>query len=180
MKGGNNKLFAQFLANFMKEQNIDNSQYALIAGYCVAQIVERNVTDLDVIVTEEAYKKLSLVLSKGTTEISKTSKLKLDTEYGEIEFFEREKHGFPSDEFSLDNLHKNNMLVNDEFDNPYLNREATINHYADVKKVFILGDKHEITKERLEKNISHLEKIYNVSPSNDLNEKINKLKSLIC
>ena len=183
IKGGNNnKLFAQHLANFMKENNISNKDYAIIAGYCVAQLTKRSVTDLDVIVSKDAYEKLSEVLLHGSAEITKTNKLFLETPYGEIEFFERENTGFPSKQFSLTNLQKNNMLNYDDFNNPYLNTKATILHYSDVKKIngkLFIGDNHEISQERLRKNISHLTAINNIIKDTELTEKIKYLEELV-
>jgi len=183
MKGGNNKLFAEYLANFMKEHDIANTQYAIIAGYCVARITGRIVTDLDVIISKDAYNKLSDAIdSSESAAISKTPKLSLETQYGEIEFFERENTGFPSNTFSLKNLHKNKMLDYDEFDNPFLNTQATILHYADVKKVgdkLILGEGHEITPERLKKNISHLTLINNIINDKELDRTIKSLQNLL-
>ena len=112
----NNKKLAKYLSDFMKKHKIDNSQYAIIAGYCVAKITDRQVTDLDVISSKKAYLILTdsigqeSPLSIGSAEISKTPRLFMDSPYGQIEFFEREDKGFPSVEFSLKNLQKNKML----------------------------------------------------------------------
>jgi hypothetical protein len=118
----NNQLLAQYLANLMKKHEIDNTNYV-----SVAQITGRSVTDLDVFLSKKAYNILSneLIIQEplnpekdtlisGLAEISKTPRLFIDTNYGEIEFFERENTGFPSEYFSLNNLKKNRMLDNDE------------------------------------------------------------------
>ena len=185
-RGGTNEQFAEYLSNFMKDNQIPNTDYAVIAGYCVARITGRSVTDLDVIVSDRAFEKLlnsnDPTLVRDTSKISKTPKLLKSTPHGEIEFFGREHTGFPSNEYSLTNLKKNNMLDLDEFNNPYLNTRATIQHYADVKKEngkFILGDGFVITQARLEKNISHLMLINNVIHSNELLEKIKSLQRFI-
>lgn len=188
LKGGNNQKFAEYLATFMKKHHVNNTDYAIIAGYAVGQITGRVVTDLDVIVNKKAYAILSNItdnknLHESTTAISNTKKVQLDTEFGEIEFFERENTGFPSDAFSLTNLHKNDMLSYDKFGNPYLNEMATIEHYANIKKdgdKYILGD-YNVNKERVEKNINHLTAIYNVNKkkTDDLAKKIEFLKELL-
>ena len=185
-----NKDFAQYLADFMKQSGITNENYAIIAGYCVAQITERIVTDLDVIVSNDAYNKLLDIvntntnkdLQHGVTSISKTEKISLNTPHGEIEFFGRETTGFPSDEFSLRNLQKNKMLDYDTFNNPYLNTDTVIKIYSDVKKInneLILGDGHKINIERLQKNIKHLNEINQILKRDDIIDKINYLNDLI-
>ena len=187
--GGNNQQFAKYLADFMKEHSIANNQYAIIAGYAVAQITGRKVTDLDVIANKKGYKQLTdlandpkSVVSIGTAEITKTPKLFINSPFGEIEFFEREDTGFPSIDFSLKNLHKNSMLDHDEFGNPYLNVDATIKYYSNVKKVdnkLIIGDGHPITTERLQKIISHLKLINEKIKSDKLTKIIKKLNGLL-
>ena len=184
--GGNNKInteFAETLANFMKDNLIGSNDYAIISGYCVGRITGRKATDLDVIVNKEAFNKLKLNknIQIKLSEISKTESLKLNTDFGEIEFFEREDKGFPSDTYSLDNLKKNKMLDIDEHGNSYLNEASTIQIYSDVKKVdgkLYLGD-HKINIDRLKKNISHLELINNYIKSDDIIKKIEELKKLI-
>ncbi len=189
----NNQKLAKYLSDFMKEHDITSDDYAIIAGYAVAQITGRVVTDLDVILSKDAYKKLlgsvspesspdEDSLSIGSAEITKTPRLFINSPFGEIEFFEREDTGFPSIIFSLRNLQENKMLEYDEFGNPYLNTEATILHYSEVEKIdgkLILGDGHEITPKRLQKNIKHLESINEKINSVKLTEKIESLRKLL-
>ena len=161
-----NQGFAKLLSDFMTHHNIGPSDYAIMAGYGVGQITGRQVTDLDVVLSGLAYNKLKSInderLKISITDLSRTEKIMMDTPYGEIEFFEREITGFPSNAYSLRNLQAHNRLAYDEFMNPYVDAQTTIEHYAEVRlegKHIIFGDGYIIQKERLEKNISHLKSI---------------------
>ena len=183
-----NSHFAKLLSEYMAQHNISSSQYAITAGYCVGQITGRQVTDLDVILSKVAYIKLKASndprLCNSITEISKTEKITMLTTYGEIEFFEREDTGFPSDTYSLKNMLENKMLDCDEFGNPYMNVRATIEHYAEIEcgrdGELVFGGNYIITKDRLEKNIQHLKGIREkmVEPSEYLDEQITRLGKL--
>lgn len=189
----NNQSLAKYLFDLMKKYSINNTEYAVVAGYAVAQITGRRVTDLDVFVSKKAYGKLlenaATIASKeknilmiSEAEISKTPRLFILSDYGEIEFFEREDTGFPSVTFSLNNLKKNKMLKYDEFGNPYLNTDATILYYSDVRvnelEQFIIGDNYIISEQRLYKNISHLHEIYEKIKTESLKHKIDMLLRL--
>ncbi len=146
---------------------INKSQYMIMAGYCLRGI--RTVGDLDVIVTPEAYSKLKstgvFVISQAKMSTGERLEItfpSIDSE-ASIEIFSWEPNqGFPSDDFSLSTLQKTNALVEDEFENPYFGISTCIKLYSDVEKVgskYIVSGKVEINKARVEKNISHLEKI---------------------
>jgi len=172
----------------MARHSIPNSEYVIMAGYGVGQITGRQVTDLDVITSELAYNKLKAIndarLKISVTELSQTEKIVMDTPYGEIEFFEREMTGFPSNAYSLRNLQTQNRLAYDEFLNPYVDAQTTIEHYAEVRiegKQIIFGDGYIIKKERLEKNISHLKSIRDtMRDMESLDSRIARLEQLLC
>lgn len=178
-------LLAILLDYMMKELEISTDHYAIISGYGLRDYKE--VSDLDVILSEEAYNILQKVhyISKSTTGISKTEKLYIKfpsiDETAEIEFFQREHTGFPSDKFSLRNLQKNKYLQKDFLGNPYLNKYAVADIYSDVKiidKDIILGDGYKISKERLEKNISHLQLLFDKTNDKYVKEKLEKIKKI--
>ena len=175
----------------MKSLNISNDNYMVIAGYCLNKM--REVGDLDVIVSLEAYRKLknSNLLKVSVSKISKDERLfikfpSIDDE-AEIEFFGKKKtEGFPSNKFSLKNMQKNNKLDFDKYDNPYYNLQSCVEQYSDVIKKdgkFVLSSNFEIPKERVIKNISHLEKIKDFTKDNKIKklceENIKYLYSLI-
>lgn len=179
-KSTNNELFAEYLSSFMMLHGILQKEYALIAGFCSAQITGLPCTDLDVILSKQAYAILSQSdeTIKSVAEITKTPKLYIITPYGEIEFFEREHTGFPSATFSLTNLQNEHMLEYDIFGNPYLNRNAIVLHYSDVRMEntkLIIGEGHEITRDRLLKNIRRLERINAIEHDDFTKENIEKL-----
>jgi hypothetical protein len=66
-------------------------------------------------------------------------------EDAEIEFFPKKcGEGFPTPQFSIRNLRKENKLILDDFGNPYYSIEACIEQYADVvtkkgKDEYLLG-----------------------------------------
>ena len=181
------KLLAQRLKILMEEHEIPKIEYAIIAGYGLKDY--REISDLDVILSKSAYTKLKRNrknngIKIGSAGISKDEKLYLNVpeidalnlkSIVEIEFFEREQTGFPSEEFSLRNLQKNGGLIEDEYENPYLSLETLVKYYTvhqDNKGKLWNGD-YEINKERLEKNLSHLKLLYQNLPN------INDLKSII-
>jgi hypothetical protein len=153
---------AYLLRNIINIANISNEDYAIIAGYGLRNI--REVTDLDVAVSKNAYEKLKTLdfLIEGTSKISNTPRLFIDLPFIEkdasIEFFELEKTGFPSDRYSLRNLQKNHDLILDKFQNPYINLPIVIELYSDVilkNNKLYAGEQYEIPVNRLDKNISH-------------------------
>ena len=157
-------ILAYLLRNIINIANISNEDYAIIAGYGLRNI--REVTDLDVAVSKNAYEKLKTLdfLIEGTSKISNTPRLFIDLPFIEkdasIEFFELEKTGFPSDRYSLRNLQKNHDLILDKFQNPYINLPIVIELYSDVilkNNKLYAGEQYEIPVNRLDKNISHLQ-----------------------
>lgn len=181
------QIMAYILSLIMKTLKIPNSEYMVIAGYCLNQM--REVGDLDVIVSISAYKKLkeSNIVEVSVSKISKDERLfiKFPTidEEAEIEFFGKKKsEGFPSNKFSLKKLQKENKLDYDNYGNPYYNLETCIELYSDVKKQdgkFIISGKFEISIERVMKNISHLEKIRDFTNDMRLKELcVNNIKYL--
>ncbi len=157
------EVLAYILRNIITSNNIEIADYAIISGYGLKQF--REVTDIDVAVSKSCFEKLRKInyLKFGKTKISNTDRLFLELPFigdgAEIEFFELENKGFPSNRFSLKNLQKNKYLTKDNFGNPYINLKCVIDLYSDVKfdknKIYV-GDNYEISLERLEKNISHL------------------------
>lgn len=168
----NNKTKTHILAHVLKLImnwcGIDKSEYMIMASYCLKDI--REVGDLDVIVIPSAYQKLRLTgifevsqAKMSTGERLEISLKSIDPE-ASIEIFGWEPtQGFPSDYFSLSNLQGQNLLVEDEFSNPYFGIRTCINLYSDLEKVgskYIIPGTHiELDEARVRKNISHLEKI---------------------
>lgn len=185
------KIIACILSLIMKSLNITNQDYMIIAGYCLHKI--REIGDLDVVVNKSAYKKLkkSKLLSVSKAKITGDERLYIKfpeiDEEAEIEFFpKKETEGFPSNEFSLQNMQKNNNLDYDEYSNPYYNLESCIKQYSDVNKKdgkFIISSNFEISKDRVLKNISHLEKIKEFTQDSNIKKlcgkKIKYLSSLL-
>lgn len=160
MEPTNAQILGQTLETLMKQHGIPNAEFAIIAGYCLKHL--REITDLDVIVSKEAYNKLKRSgLKVGTAKISNTEKLYVSlSESLEIELFEREHTGFPSDQFSLRNMQKVDGLVQDEFGNPYMKPELIVQYYKVYQKdgKFWNWD-HEISEERYQKNLNHIKLI---------------------
>lgn len=156
-------ILAYILRNIILQADLNENDYAIFAGYGLRNI--REVTDLDVAVSKSGFQKLKKLdyLRKGKAKINNTVRLFLDLPFigkdASIEFFELENKGFPSNKFSLRNLQKHNYLTKDIFNNPYINLLCVIDLYSNVKiannKIYV-GDNYEISLERLEKNISHL------------------------
>ncbi len=187
------QLLAQKLRIVIEEHEIQNTEYAIIAGYCLKDY--RDVNDLDVILSKSAYIKLKRNRKQngikiGSAGISNDEKLYLKVpeidllnleSIVEIEFFERELTGFPSKEFSLRNLQNTDSLIEDEYGNPYLNPKTLVKYYTvrkDNKGKFWNGD-HEIKKERLEKNLGHLKLLFeNVPNLKDLKSTIEQMEKL--
>ncbi len=180
-------IMAYILKSIMDNAKIEKEDYAIIAGYGLREF--REVTDIDVSVSKAALKKLKKLnyLKVGKAKLSDNERLFIELPYighdAEIEIFEAENKGFPSDKFSLRNLQKNKYLTEDSFGNPYINLKCVIELYSDVKiinnKIYV-GDNYEISLDRLNKNISHLnillskQKKYNKL----IKEKINFLEEI--
>lgn len=187
-----NKIMAYVLKKIMDKLKITNKQYIIIAGYCLHKY--KNVTDFDVIVQEgKAYNKLrnSGLFIVDTAKISKDERLVLKLsnidEDAEIEIFSKSKKiGFPSNYYSLENLQSKNLLSYDDYGNPYFNELTCIKYYSNISKnddgTFYV-DSYKIPRERVEKNISHLKKIFlntdNIKNKKYCEKKISFLENLL-
>lgn len=161
-----------FLAFYVKllclRYRIKVSDYAIIAGYCLHKY-GRIVTDIDVIVNDSAFEKLHIA-NVGKFSINGVEKILITIPNTnlEIEIYKRETTGFPSNYFSVTNLHKNNLVDYDKFNNPYLNEKTLIHFYSEVKKTdnrFCVGDQF-FSKEKIQKNIGHLRLVQTHTTSN--------------
>jgi hypothetical protein len=89
--------------------------------------------------------------------------LKNIDEDAEIEFFPKPRDvGFPSDYYSLENLQLNNLLDHDAYGNPYFNEITCIDQYSGITRDgdgSYFMEKYKVSRERVEKNISHLKHI---------------------
>ena len=131
----------------------------------------KDVTDLDINVQKgKPYNKLrnSGLFMIDTAKISKDERLVLKLvnidDNAEIEIFPTSiKIGFPSNYYSLKNLQSKNLLSYDDYGNPYFNEITCIKQYSDISKnddgTFYINT-YKISRERVEKNISHLKKIF--------------------
>lgn len=188
-------ILAKVLSQIMRDMEISNQEYMIIASYCLKEF--REVTDLDVIILKDAYSKLKSH-QIGEISIAKISgderivfKLSNIDENAEIEFFPKnEDDGFPTNKFSIKNLHETNSLQYDDYGNAYYNIEMCIEQYADVVKrddKYFMGGIFEISSDRIRKNISHMEKIKDLTEHSTNNKivknlvetKIRYLKSLL-
>lgn len=188
-------LLAYILSEIMKDIKINNDEYVIIASYCLKDM--REISDLDVVVLDSAYSKLkdNNIGVVDTAKISTTERVSLrfpdlETETSgiiEIEFFPKAiDAGFPSDEYSLKALHEDKKIQYDDYGNPYYDIMTCIDQYSCISKKddkYYMGD-YEIDRKRIEKNISHLEKILNFYENNIVikeyaEKQITKLKSLL-
>ena len=167
-KMSNTNILSFILGLIIRDAEIKQNQYMIIASYCLKEF--REVGDLDVIITINGYKKLKEL------GVGKVSKAKISGNERiiialpalgndiEIEFFPKKSgEGFPSEYFSIKNLRGNNKLLIDDFGNPYYNLKTCIEQYSLIKKnnnEYYLGD-FKVNKERVTKNISHLNIIKN-------------------
>ncbi|MBM3931265.1 MAG: hypothetical protein FJ336_08355 [Sphingomonadales bacterium] len=164
-----NNILAFVLKKIMDKLGLTDKQYVIIAGYCLNKY--KDVTDLDVIVQKgKPYNKLrnSGLFMIDTARISKDERLVLKLinidENAEIEIFPKRKNiGFPSNYYSLENLQLENLLSYDNYGNPYFNELTCIKQYSDISKnddgTFYMNT-YKISRERVEKNISHLKNIF--------------------
>ncbi len=175
---GKNMLMAHILKQIMDKFKITKKQYMVIAGYCLHKY--KDVTDLDIVIQEGApYNKLrkSGLFDVDTAKISGDERLVLKLanidKDAEMEFFPKSrKIGFPSNYYSLANLQSKKLLDYDEYGNPYFNEITCVKQYSDVtynNGIYYMNE-YKISKERVEKNISHLRNIM----ANTLDEKIIK------
>ena len=188
-----NNIMACVLKKIMDKLKITTKQYMIIAGYCLHKY--KDVTDLDVVVQKgkKAYNKLrdSGLCKIDIAKISKDERLILALknidENAEIEFFPKaRKIGFPSNYYSLENLQSKKLLDYDDYGNPYFNEITCINQYSNITRdtdgSYFL-EKYQVSKERVEKNISHLKHIALNTPNKKTKkyckEKIHLLTSLI-
>jgi hypothetical protein len=187
-----NDIMSFVLKKIMDKFKITNKQYIVIAGYCLHKY--KDVTDLDVNVQKgKAYNKLrnSGLFIIDIAKISKEERLVLKLvnihEDAEIEFFATSNIvGFPSNSYSFKNLQSKNLLSYDKYGNPYFNELTCINYYSDVTKNNdgeFYTDKYKISRERVEKNISHLKNIFlntsNIKIKKYCEEKIYFLENLL-
>lgn len=188
--GNKVETMSKILSDIMKKHNIQNDQYVIIASYCLHKY--REIGDLDVVVDASVYNRLrdSNMFEISTAAISKDERLVLKLpmidEDAEIEIFPKERHiGFPSNDYSLDSLHNNNMLLYDANGNPYFNEKTCIDLYSSITvndgNYYTYNFK--IKRDRVIKNISHLTLIRdntdNAKIRDYCNMKINYLSSLI-
>lgn len=184
-------IMGKILSVIMQSLNISQSEYVVIASYCLKEF--RQVSDLDVIVSNDAYEilKQSDLFEISLAKISQDERLvlklfQIDPD-AEIEFFPKDKNiGFPSNYFSLNNLQQNNLLTFDLFGNPYFNEKTCIDQYSDISKrngEYYMGTEHKIPSSRILKNISHLELIMSNINDNEIKEyceeKINYLRKIL-
>lgn len=194
LHGGNKTdVLAQKLKEIVTRVSITNDEYFIMASYCLKEM--REVTDLDVVVLDTAYEKLKQN-KIGQIDIAKISqderiivKLPEIADDAEIEFFPKKRNiGFPSNDFSFDNLQKGNNLIYDEYGNPYYDIQTCVAQYSQITRIndeYFLGD-YKINKDRLLKNISHLKFIRDfylekgdTKISDMVDGKINKLIKLL-
>jgi hypothetical protein len=180
IKGYNkNMIMACILKKIMNEFKITKEQYMVIAGYCLHKYKE--VTDLDIVIQKGIpYNKLrnsglfEIDIAKISGDERLVLKLARIDKDAEIEFFPKlRKIGFPSNYYSLKNLQLKKLLSYDDYDNPYFNEITCAKLYSNIirkndNKYYTY--EYEISKERVEKNISHLKFILN----NTLDKKIIK------
>lgn len=195
------KILSTILSQIAKDADITNKEYMIIASYCLHEI--REIGDLDVVILKDAYEKLKKhkIGEISTAKISGDERIVIKfPELGseaEIEFFPKDKDvGFPSNDFSMEKMQKNNHLLYDENLNAYYDIEMCVRQYADVKKVssplsssgdvyYILGDSFKVDDQRVKKNISHLEKLLEFYRQKDktifkfIDKNIQYLKSLL-
>ena len=185
------KILSKILSEIMKKLKINNMDYMIIASYCLHKY--RTITDLDVIV--DANTAYPLLKNSGIFEVSiakisgderlvlKIPEIDIDAE---IEIFPKERNvGFPTEYYSLNNLHLNNLLLYDEYGNPYYNEITCILQYSDISykdDKYYVGE-YEISPQRVRKNISQLEFIKNNTKNIETKifceEKIFNLKEMV-
>ena len=187
----NTNILPKILSEIMKNLKINVTDYMIIASYCLHKY--RNITDLDVIV--DANTAYPLLKNSGLFEVS-VAKISGDERLvlkipeidinAEIEIFPKERNvGFPSEYYSLENLNNLNLLIFDEYGNPYYDEITCINQYGDIlfkNNKFYTGE-YEISLDRVIKNIKHLEIIKNntdnIKTKMFCDKKILNLKELI-
>jgi hypothetical protein len=164
-KNSKTDVLASVLRGIMIDLGINDTQYMIMAGYCLRDV--REVGDLDVIVSESAFDKLrdkigELKIAKISGDARIALQFKDIDENAEIEFFPKKRQvGFPTDYFSMGNLQDKDLLIKDKFGNPYYNIETCVGQYSapvvtkEGNKYFM--GKYEIDRARIEKNISHLD-----------------------
>jgi len=176
-------ILALILSVLMKTVEINTDEYFIMAGYGLRGLKE--IGDLDVGVNRKSFQILKQYLPSSTAKISKTERivLKLNKLKTEIEFFELENKGFPSNKYSLKNLLKNKNLITDPFGNYYFNARTLADFYSEVKLidgVYYVGD-YEVSKDRIVKNINQLTLLYNGSKKHReyIKSKIAKIKKML-
>ena len=178
---------AYILSIIMHSLEIGADKYMIMSSYCLHKI--RPITDLDVIVTPDAYSKLqqSGLFKEDIAKISKDTRLliefpKLGTD-ASIEIFPKNiDTGFPSDEFSLLALQTTNKLAYDKYSNPYFDPETCVRLYSSVNKrdgKFYASDRYEISESRVRKNIDLLRFIADHDKENPIIRKLCKEKILL-
>lgn len=168
----------QKLKEILSSADIEKNDYAIIAGYCMYQM--RDVGDIDVIVSKCAFERLKRIsiLQKGNAALDGADKLYIKFEDigndAEIEFFEKENNGFPDDRFSLRNMQRDNMLVEDDYGNCVIAPLYLLEFYSSIDHI-----RH--NKTRILKNIGHLKLIkeHYVEYVDIIDEKINVLEKLL-
>jgi len=119
----NTELLALLLNFIIKDAKLTTDDYIIFAGYGLYKF--RLVTDLDVMVSKNGFKKLKALtyIKNDMAKLSKTKKLYIkfpslgnDTE---IEFFELENKGFQNNNFSLRSLQAGKHVTFNSFNNPY-------------------------------------------------------------
>lgn len=153
---------AQTLAEIMSRYCIQKNEYMIIASYGLKCV--REISDLDVGISKRGFGILKEIYKDNI----KNENLSNDEsiviylpdfgENAEIEIFELETRGFPTDKYSLPQLLEHGKLIKDKFGNNYLNVETIVSFYSDISRLDekIYNGNYPINTERLEKNIAHL------------------------
>lgn len=164
-----------FLGLYLKllclRYGIESRAYVIIAGYCL-RIYGREVGDIDVVMNNRAFD----ILKKarvGEYKVKGVENLFIKLIHGlEVEIYKCEDSGFPSNDFSVKNLHNNDMVDSDKYFNPFLNEMALINYYSDAKKIegkYHVGDQV-FSEGKIRKNIGHLDLILNKTRSENVRD----------
>ena len=167
---------ANFLSQFMSKQRIDKDWYVIVADYCIAQIIDKDIYELKVIVSKKVYDvlKLNNLVSKHDSKY-----LYINTPIGSVKLY---KNGYPSTDFSINYLHKKKMLNCDTYGNYYLNMSAIALYYSCVRKVnndIVFGGSYVISNRELVEIINDLKLINSKANSSCVTNTINFLYSLI-
>jgi hypothetical protein len=171
-----------FLGLYLKllciRYGIKTKEYVIIAGYCLRNYGRPEVTfsrvagDIDVIMGDRAFNILKNACI-GEHKIKGVENLFIKLNHDlEIEIYKREDSGFPSNDFSVINLHKKEMIDFDKYSNPILNETSLIHYYSDVKKIdgkYHVGDQI-FLEGKIKKIIGHLELISNKTYRTDVRE----------